>query len=352
MSQGIHPRVRSAFLMLILGTALLLPLAAAAGTTPAGEWVGKVKTPDGDEVEILLNLDNAAGTWTGTLEYPLVGETTVMDLRVTDTRISFTFKVGGTPIPSHFSGSYIAGDDRVTGTFSLRGNSRFVKFNRVPGSEVMPIAPGEEPREPARVRHPYKFAATARFSWWAALHVTKDDYYVINDMTRSTANFDGAVKWFPLDGFNIFARYFRGGHNFTDDPVKLGQYEEIGLSADSYLKLDGFEIGVMGYLGNKIMRNSKFNPYLTGAFGQVDWALQASGRGSETLQEGLYPFEGTDLSAAFGIGTEYEINRRIVLEFEWLWRYFLTEDDKKWDPDLTWSTTHAWSLSAGLTIGI
>ena len=51
MSQGIHPRVRSAFVLLVLG-AVLLPVAAVAGTTPAGQWVGEVKYPDGDEVVI------------------------------------------------------------------------------------------------------------------------------------------------------------------------------------------------------------------------------------------------------------------------------------------------------------
>ena len=73
-------------------------------------------------------------------------------LKVTETRISFTFTPAGAPFPAHFSGSYIAGDDRVTGTFSLRGNSRFVKFKRVPGSEVVPLAPGQEP--PDRLQGP------------------------------------------------------------------------------------------------------------------------------------------------------------------------------------------------------
>ena len=164
MSQGIHPRVRSAVVMLVLGGTLLVPLTAVAGTTPAGQWVGEVKTPEGDKVAIHLNLDQGSGVWTGTLEDPTIGETTVSNLKVTNTAISFTFKPANAPFPMNFSGSYIAADDRMSGSFSLHGTSRYVKFKRVPGSEVVAIAAGEEAREPARIRHDYKFGITARAS--------------------------------------------------------------------------------------------------------------------------------------------------------------------------------------------
>jgi opacity protein-like surface antigen len=66
----------------------------------------------------------------------------------------------------------------------------------------------------------------------------------------------------------------------------------------------------------------------------------------------LNPFEGDDLAFAFGAGTEYELSSSLTLEFEWLWRYFMTEDEKLWpDVDGMWSNTHAWSLSAGVTYG-
>lgn len=352
MSQGIHPRVRSAVAMTVLCGVLLLPLAALAGTSPAGQWIGEVKTPEGDKVEILLNLEKDGPEWKGSLEDPTMGETTVSNLKVTDTRISFTFKPSNAPFPLHFSGSYIAGDDRVTGTFSLHGNSRFVKFKRKPGSEVVPIAAGEEPSEPARIRHDYTFALTGRVNFWTALHVTQDDVYTLNDLTVGEFNYDGAFKWFVLDGFNIFFRYFRGGFGYTDDPSKLELFPGQAISSDTTMKLDGMEIGVMGYLGNIMMRDSRFDPYLTGALGQVSWALNESGRGSAVVQEGLFPFEGDDISVAFGIGTEYELGRKMTLEFEWLWRYFLTEDEEKWpDTETLWSNTHAWGLSAGLTYG-
>jgi len=352
MSQGIHPRVRSAVAIMVLCGALLLPLVAAAGTSPAGQWVGEVKTPDGDKVEILLKLDKDGSNWGGTLEDPTMGETTVSNLKVTDTRISFTFKPTNAPFPLHFSGSYIAGDDRVTGTFSLHGVSRFVKFKRKEGTEVGPIAADEEPKEPARIRHDYTFALTGRVNYWTALHVTQDDVYTLNDLTANTLNFDGTFKWFVLDGFNVFFRYFRGGFNYTDNVSKLEQFPDLNVTSDTFMKLDGMEIGVMGYLGNIMARQSKFNPYLTGTIGQVSWELNESGRGSAVLQEGLFPFEGDDLAVSIGIGTDYELSRKATLEFEWLWRYFLTEDETKWlDTETLWSNTHAWGLSAGLTYG-
>ncbi len=352
MSQGILPRVRSAIAMTVLCGALLLPWAALAGTTPAGQWVGEVKTPDGKKVQVHLTLQKEGSTWAGTLEDPTIGETTVSNLRVTDTRISFTFKPANAPFPLNFSGSYVAGDDRVTGTFSLHGSSRFVKFKRVPGSEVVAMADGQEPPEPARIRHDYNFAVDARFSYWTALYVIKDDVYNLNSMTVSTPNYDAAFKWFVMDGFNIFFRYYRGGMDYTDDATKLGQYPDLNVTGDSYLKLDGMEIGISGYLGNIMMPNSKFNPYLTGAVGQASWALHENGRGSAIVTPGLHPLEGDDLAFSFGAGTEYELGRKLMLELEWAWRYFLTEDELKWeDVDGLWSNTHAWALSIGLNYG-
>ncbi len=352
MSQGIHPRVRYAVVMMVLCGTFLFAMAASAGTTPAGQWVGEVKTPEGDKVDINLSLSKEGSTWTGTLEDPTMGETIVSNLKVTETRVSFTFKPASAPFPLHFSGSYIAGDDRVTGTFSLHGNSRFVRFKRVPGSEVVAGAANAEPMIPARIRHDYTFGLTGRVNYWMALHVTQDDVLTMNDLTVGTTNFDATFKWFVMDQFNIFFRYYKGGFNYTDDPLKLEPFTDLGLSGDSFLALDGMEIGVMGYLGNIMMPNSKFNPYLTGTLGQTSWSLNENGSGSEPINDGLYPFEGDDLAVSIGIGTEYELTQKLALEFEWAWRYFMTEDTEKWpDAETVWSNTHAWSLSAGFTAG-
>ena len=352
MSQGIHPRVLSAFFLLGLLAAVAVPVSALAGTTPAGEWTGTMRTPDGEEVDILLNLNQQGPDWTGTLESDAIGETTITGLKVTNTRISFTFKPEGAPYPAHFSGSYIAGDDRITGSFSLRGNSRYVKFQRVPGSEVVVLAPGQEPVEPARIRHDYHFALTARISYWAALHVVKDENYNMNTLTVDDWSYDGTFKWFVMDGFNVFVRGYRGTQKTTSDQSKLERYNDIGMVSQSTWKLDGVEFGVMGYLGNIMMKNSKFNPYLTAAVGVTQWELTKGARGTELIELDQEPFEGKDTAMAFGLGTEYEISKHFALEFEWVWRYFLTEDEEKWpDPDDYFSNTHAWSLSAGLTYG-
>ncbi len=352
MSQGIHPRVRSAMMTMVLGGVLLFPLMAVAGTTPAGQWVGEIKTPEGEKVQIHLTLDKSGPLWAGTLDDPTMGETVVTNLKVSETRISFTFKPESAPFPLNFFGSYIAGDDRVTGTFSLHGNSRFVKFERVPGTDVNNMGLAIEPAAPVRIRHDYHFAVTARVSYWAALHVIQDEVKTINDLTTGDVNFDGTAKWFVLDGFNIFGRYYRGGQGMTDNADELARFADINLSADSYLKLDGWELGVVGYLGNIMMPESSFNPYLTAAIGQTSWELSEGGRGTTVIVKDLAPFTGTDLTFAFGLGTEYELSSSLALEFEWLWRYFLTEDDTLWqDTEELWSNTHVWALSAGLTFG-
>ncbi len=350
MPQGIHPRVCSAFILLGLLVALTVPFVAYAGTSPAGEWTGTMRTPDGQEVEILLKLDKQGSAWTGSLESEAIGETAVTGLKVTDTRISFTFKPEGAPFPAHFSGSYIAGDDRVTGTLSLRGNSRFIKFNRVPGSETVVLAAGQEPAAPARIRHDYKFAITARASYWAALHVVKDEHYTMNNLTVGDWGFDGTLSYFLLDGFNVFIRGYRGSQRTSSDQSKLDNYNDLGFVSQSTWKLDGVEFGIKGYLGNIMMRNSKFNPYLTAAGGVVQWELTKAERGTEVIALDGKAFKGDDMAVAFGIGTEYEISKSIALEFEWLWRYFMTEDDTQWPTD-TFSNTHAWALSFGATIG-
>ncbi len=352
MSQGIHPRVWSAVILCGLLAVLAAPVSVQAGTSPAGEWTGNMKTPDGQEVEIFLTLDQQGENWSGILESSEIDETTVSGLKVTDTRISFTFKPEGAPYPAHFSGSYIAGDDRISGTFSLRGNSRFVKFNRVPGSETVALPAGEEPVAPARIRHDYHFALTARASYWAALHVVKDDNYNINNLTVDDWSFDGTLRYYIMDGFNIFVRGYRGSQITSSDQTKLDRYNDIGLVSQSTWKLDGLEFGIMGFLGNVMMRNSRFNPYITATYGRVNWEVTHLERGSEVISVNEEPLKGKDSAFMFGLGTEYDLGKRFALEFEWGWRYFLTGDTTKWpDPDNTFSNTHAWSLSLGLTYG-
>jgi hypothetical protein len=366
MSRGTNPRVWSVSLILVLIVALSAPLDLLAqdetspaarkyraGSGPAGMWVGQIRDSEGEKFEIRLQLDKDADAWKGILEDPFQGTLTANRLTVTQNRIGFTFRTAGAPFPSHFAGIYIAGDDRISGTISQRGNSVLIKFKRDPDSIEIDLTDAMgEPIVPKRIRHPYRFAVTGRMAVWPALHVVKAETYNINTLTSRATAFDGSLKFFVLDEFNVFARTFRGGLNFTDD-AKIANFMEIGLTSDSYLKLDGWEIGGQGFLGNILFPESTFNPYLTGAFGKATWELTQGERGTDVIEILDHRVEGTDWSLAAGLGTEYEIRSNIQLELEFLWRYFLTEDELIWeDPDNFWSNTHAWSLSVGLTWGI
>ena len=350
MSQGIVPMLRS---VLIVGLALLMAGAAteAFAAGPSGTWSGKMRGPTGEEFDVELNLDGSGTMWSGTISDPEKGEVPLENLRITATRLSFTFRPEGGAIPAHFTGGYIAGDDRITGTFSMRGNSRFVKFERVAG-DTNAAAAVLEPQDSVRIRHPHKFAITARAAYWPALHVVKDDVYKLNDLTTSDVAFDLTLRWNAMDSFNIFVRGYRGGQGITDDPNKLAPFTDLGVTGDSYLKLDGVEFGIMGFLGGYTLRESRFNPYLTAAVGYTNWALTEGGRDSDVVILNRYPLEGSDLSTALGFGTEYELGRDVALEFEWLWRIFYTKDEAKWpDNETTWANTHVWSLAFGVTVG-
>ena len=118
MAQGIVPTVRSVLVLALVAAALvLLPAAASAQSTPSGTWVGKMKTPDGEEFEITLVLDGLGESWTGSLQDEFMGELPLENLKVTATRINFTYRPTGVPFPATFSGSYVAAQDRITGTF-------------------------------------------------------------------------------------------------------------------------------------------------------------------------------------------------------------------------------------------
>ena len=282
------------------------------GSGPAGVWVGRVQAPDGEDSQVTLTLDKQGTDWQATIEDPFVEVVRGENVKVTDTMISFTFRPKDAPFPNHFSGTYIAADDRVSGSFSQRGASRFVKFMRDPSTVTLGLGPDGEPIKPPRVRHDYKFAITGRVSFWSSFHVVKDEVYNINTLTKSAWNFDGAFKWYAMDGFCIFLRGYRGGQGFTDDQNNLSNYEDIGLTSDSYLKLDGWEIGVMGYLGGVMLKNSRFNPYLTAAAGNSYWELTAAGRGTEVLSLDDEEFKGTDFAFAGGLGTEYQLSSQVL----------------------------------------
>ncbi len=320
------------------------------GSGPEGIWIGKVRSPDGEDTEVTLTLDNENGDYIATLEDPYVNMVRGENVQVNETMISFTFRPAGAPYPSHFTGTYVAAEDRVTGSFSQRGVSRFVKFHRDPATVILGFTPDGEIIEPARIRHQHRFGVTGRLSYWASMHMVRDDVYNINSLTTSQLNFDGSLRWHAMDAFSLFLRGYRGGMGFTDDAKNLEPFAEIGLSSESAMKLDGWEIGVTGYFGNIFNEDSRFNPYMTGTVGQVVWEVTKGSRGSEVIAIDEKNLKGVDIAAGFGLGTEYELSNNFNLEFEWMWRFFMTKDEVKFpDIDTVWNNTHAWALSLGVT---
>jgi len=350
MSQGIVPMLRS---VVILGVLCLLTVATgeALAAGPAGSWLGTMRSTDGSEFEVRVELDGSGTSWSGTIVEAQRDTLPLENVHITSTRISFTFRPGGGAVPAHFTGGYIAGDDRITGTFSMRGSSRFIKLERVEGEDRMGAGALEQ-AEAMPDRHAHKFGITPRIAYWPAVHAVTDETYTLNNLTTSEWNWDLTLRYHPMDSFNIFVRYYHGGQGMTDDPARLAPIADTGITGNSYLKLDGYEFGVMGYLGKKMMSESRFNPYLTAAVGQVDWELTKEGRGSEVVVLDRYELKGKDMSFTFGLGTEYQFSSAIALEVEWLWRFFATEDEAKWpDTENDWKDTMAWSLAAGVTIG-
>ena len=323
----------------------------AIGSGPAGVWLGKVRMPDGEDQIVKLTLDSdEQGDPFAVLEDPFIDQVRGEDVKISDTMISFTYRPEGQRYPSNFTGSYVAADDRLTGSFSQRGASRFVKFSRDPETTVLGFTDDGQIIEPARTRHQHNFSVTGRLSHWLALHMVKDETYTINSVTTSRLGLDGTVRFYAQDALAIFGRYFRGGFGMTDDPEKLANHTETGLTSDSSLNISGWEFGVTGYLGNIIKESSRFNPYMTAAVGKASWEVNAEGRGSDILAIEDDPLEGSDWVGSFGLGTEYEMSPSFNLEFEWMWRYIATEDEFIWnDTENDWTNTHAWTVSVGAT---
>jgi len=360
MTRGARPRKFCALWAVILAAVALAAGPAAAAGGPAGRWAAQVEGPGGKKAEIYLVLAQKDGAWTGSLEDPLMGSAPVTALKVSATAVTFKFQPQGAPFAVNFSGSYVAGDDRVSGTFSLQGSSRFLKFSRVgaapgdaAGDAVAAAAAAPDTATAAvRTKHPYRLAVTGRAGWWASLHSVKVEQYDLNDMTAAAPAFDGAVKWCVLDGFTVFARGVRGGQAMTQEPEKLAKFAALGLGGDSYLVLDGIEVGVSAYLGSRIMPNSRLNPYVTGGAGRYDWSLTTGGRGTAPLAIEQRALEGADLGGWFGMGTEYALASKLALEVEWAWRFYLTGDTAYWrNSEGVWGNTLAFALSAGLTYG-
>ncbi|MDD5719332.1 MAG: hypothetical protein PHQ53_06555 [Candidatus Krumholzibacteria bacterium] len=331
---------------------------------PSRPFVGAWRAqPDRDDKqrEIQLEILPDGVDYQGTLTDTAIEQTVaVRDLAIVDKEnvASFNFRFEGAPFLSTFWGRYDGDRDQIRGTMSIGGRSQLLVFQRTsPGPESL-LDDLRTQRRPLVRKHDHRFAATARAGYWQPLHVLKENVYNINDVTSSSFAMDAGVRFHLLDYVALQARYSRGGVGFDSLPERLALFEPgVGsqsngitgtLNTDSYLRLDGWEISILAFLGQSIIPNSKFNPYVTAVIGQTTWELLENGRGSDPLQIFEIPVKGKNTTVGGGLGTEYAISPRFGVEFEWVWAYTNTEDDRKWE-DVTyqWTSQHVYRFSLG-----
>ncbi len=214
-------------------------------------------------------------------------------------------------------------------------------------------------------RHPYLLAISGSAYHMIPISILKEEVYDINDLTGAGFGFGVGAKIFILDGFAVTAEYRRASMDFVSDrpgemaPINDELHDESpDLSPESGLKMDSFSLGFAAYLGDKIMPDSKFNMYLTGQLLFTDWAVTDNGRDGEILNYDNELLEGTDVGVGFGIGTEYSLTSKIMLDANLIWNYVLTGDELRFDgfesANLSqyWTNTHWLGLSVGLVIGL
>jgi hypothetical protein len=201
----------------------------------------------------------------------------------------------------------------------------------------------------ARHKHPHLLAVSAHGSWRVPVRILKENKRNINDIMSSTAGFDAGLRCYLLDGLALGARYARGGLDLTDNAVDLARFPN--LTGDEYLKLDSYTVWFSAYLGNALLPDSRFNPYLTMSASRYDWAFTRGGRGGEPYFILDTPVVGRDVGLASGIGCEYALGDRLWLETEWSWNYIFTGLDRSDGVFSAWTNTHYWNLGLGLVLG-
>ncbi len=349
--------LRSTFRPVICAAIVLVTIAWSSPAHPQndleGEWVAKQKVDkDQDEVELTLILERAGEVWTGTITDPTTtaGALDLTALRVRGESVSFNFQPESLPYPASFYGNYDPQDDFLIGTFSIAGRSLpMTKFERKGGPRGAAAGMVEEEKKPRVRKHFYHFGVSARMSYWIPIHILEDDVRNINDVTSAELNWDVSLRWYALDSLVLFGRYMHGGLGFDSQQSWVNEFDYLGLTTDSYLKLDGWEIGFNTYVGPALLPTSRFNPYFTASLGRTSWEVNSSGRGSEILSIEDVPLKDKSTAFALGFGTEYAFTRRFALEFEWSWRFVMTKDETMWlNSDTEWTNTSLWALSLGL----
>lgn len=209
-------------------------------------------------------------------------------------------------------------------------------------------AAADTTRASVRNKHPRLLAVSARGGWRVPVRILKENKRNINDIMSGTAGFDAGLRWYPLDGLALGARYARGGLEMTDNAFDLARFD---LTGSEYLRLDSYTVWLSAYLGNALMPDSRVNPYLTLSASRYDWAFTQDGRDGDPYVILDTPVEGKDLGVAGGIGLEYALSSRLWLETEWTWNYIFTELDRSDGVFSVWTNTHFWNLGLGLVLG-
>lgn len=321
-----------------------------------GAWSARPDDDD-DEREIKLDVLPDGDSYRGTITDTGIGATVALrDLEVKDgSVVSFNFRFEGAPFMSSFWGRYDEVRDEMRGTMSVGGRSQPLRFERTSqGPDDVVDEFGTE-REPLPIKHDSSFAATLRVSLWQPLYVLKEKQRNINDITSAKMAFDGGIRYHLIDYLAVQLRYATGGLGFDTNEKNLALFDPVtgpqgnGLSAplttDAEISMSGLEFSLVGYLGQSLFPESKFNPYLTLLMGRTTWELTDGSNVLEIFEE---PVEGTDWTFGGGLGTEYAINSSFGIEAEWLWAYTTTEDDTKWeDTTLQWTSQHVFRFSLG-----
>ena len=222
----------------------------------------------------------------------------------------------------------------------------------------------EEPEtDTGRAYHPFVLAVSGSFVNLIPINILKEEIYDINDLTRTGRGYAADVRLYILDGLAVSVGGMRTGFPLVDN--KGAQMAEINtrfegdpITPDNFLRLDGLYFNLTAYLGSKLVPESKFTPYMRGGVLYFDWALEENGRGSDPILYQDEIIEGTDFGAGFGIGTEYRLSGKALLDLQLFWGYVLTGDEIKYEGlqspfnnSYYWTNTHFWNTSLGLVIG-
>ena len=94
----------------------------SAGTLlgQAGHWDGKITLPD-REVPIVVDLDQQAGKWVGSMSTGPMSGLPLGDIKVAGSDVSFT--ISGAPGSPNFTGKLAADGQSMTGQATMGGNS-------------------------------------------------------------------------------------------------------------------------------------------------------------------------------------------------------------------------------------